>query len=186
MRKYAGASTVTLELADGVDVTMPVGREAVGLTLAELYQATERLNQAIDVVEHLEPTFSAAVSLAELYSEAGRHDDVVDLTNGLSNETDAHAFLLILRARAMRENGMFDAARDVLKEAMRRRSMDPEIRRRAYLERASTYVAQGRKAQARKDLERILAEDANYPGLAEAMSMLDVETRSQGGGKPAP
>ncbi|WP_460528693.1 hypothetical protein [Flindersiella endophytica] len=111
VQKYISASTVTLEVADGVQMALPIGREAAGLTLAELLQGTERLDQAIDVVEQLEPTFSAAVSLAELYSEAGRHDEVIGMTNGLSNETDAHAFLLVLRARALRMGGMFDAAR---------------------------------------------------------------------------
>jgi tetratricopeptide (TPR) repeat protein len=182
VRKYAGASTVTLEVADGVQVTMPLGREAVGLTLAELFQATGRLDDAINVVEQLEPTFSAALSLAELYSDAGRHSQVIDMTNGLANETDQHAFLLVLRGRALRESGMFDAARESLKEAMRRRSVDSEIRRRAYLERANTYLAQGRRAQARKDLERILAEDANYPGLGEALAGLDSEIKVKGAG----
>ncbi len=180
MQKYAGASTVTLELADGVNVTMPLGREAVGLTLAELYQATGRLTQAIEVVEHLDPTFTAAVSLAELYSDAGRTPDVIELTNGVTNESDAHAFLLVLRARALREQGMFDAAREALKEAIRRRSVDPEIRRRGYLERANNHLAQGHRAQARKDLERIYAEDANYPGLIEAMTALDAEMKPSG------
>jgi len=180
MQKYAGAYTITLELADGVRVTMSLGREAVGLALAELYQATARLTRAIEVVEYLEPTFTAAVSLAELYSDAGRSPDVIELTNSLTNESDAHAFLLVLRARALRELDMFDAARESLKEAMRRRSVDPEIRRRGYLERANTYLAQGRRAQARKDLERIFAEDAKYPGLREVMTALDAEMKASG------
>ncbi|GAB3428376.1 hypothetical protein GCM10027569_71620 [Flindersiella endophytica] len=58
--------------------------------------------------------------------------------------------------------------------------MDAEIRRRAYLERANTYLAQNRRAQARKDLERVMAEDANYPGLTEAMAALDRETKAGG------
>jgi tetratricopeptide (TPR) repeat protein len=180
VQKYVGGSTVTLEVADGVDVTMPLGREAVGLTLAELLQGTDRLSQAIEVVEQLEPTFSAALSLAELYSEAARHDEVIAMTNGLTNDTDAHAFLLVLRARAFRQTAMFDAARETLKEALRRRTVDAEIRRRAYLERANTYLGQNRRAQARKDLERVMAEDANYPGLAEAMAALDSEISSIG------
>jgi Tfp pilus assembly protein PilF len=75
---------------------------------------------------------------------------------------------------------MFDAAHETLKEAMRRRSVDPEIRRRGYLERANNHLAQGHRARARKDLERIFAEDANYPGIREAMTALDAEMRSSG------
>ncbi len=183
MQKYISTAHVTLEVAEGVEVSLPLGREAVGLTLAEIYQGSGRLDQAIAVVEQLEPTFSAAVSLAELYSEAGRQDDVIELTNDLTNETDAHAFLLILRARAMREKGLLDSSKDVLKEAMRRRNVDSEIRRRAYLERANTYLLQNRRAQARKDLERIFAEDADYPGLREAMAALDADIKTKDEGK---
>jgi Tfp pilus assembly protein PilF len=39
-------------------------------------------------------------------------------------------------------------------------------------ERSQNYVAQGKKAQARKDLERILAEDSDYPGLRERLADL--------------
>lgn len=101
------------------------------------------------------------------------------MTNGLANESDAHAFLLVLRARALREHQTYDAAREALKEALRRRSVDAEIKNRAYFERANTCLAQGRRAQARKDLERILADDADYPGIRERLSELDSGNKPQ-------
>lgn len=170
--KYAADATAELELAPGVEVTLPLGREAVGLTLAEIYQRSGRLSNAIDTVEQLDPTFSAAVSLAELYSEAGSHDEVVDMTNGLAPESDAHGLLLVLRGRALREQDYPAAAREVLKQVINKRTLDAEIRNRALLERANTYLAERKIAYARKDLERILAEDAAYPGLAEALTEL--------------
>jgi hypothetical protein len=56
-----------LEITPGVTAQLPVSRDAVGLTLAELYQDEAALDRAIETVEHLEPTTYAAVSLAELY-----------------------------------------------------------------------------------------------------------------------
>jgi predicted Zn-dependent protease len=44
-------------------------------------------------------------------------------------------------------------------------------------ERSQNYIAQGKNAQARKDLERILAEDSDYPGLQEQLADL---TASEG------
>lgn len=173
VRAYATAPVTTLRIANGVDADLPPSREAVGLTLAELYQATGRPEQAIAVVEGLDPTFSAAVSLAELYSDAGRHDEVVDLTNNLANETDSHAFLLVMRARAVREKGMFGAAEETLKEALRRRDVDREIRNLAELERARIDLAQGRPDRARTSLDRIYAENASLPGLDELLRELD-------------
>jgi hypothetical protein len=44
-------------------------------------------------------------------------------------------------------------------------------------------LAQNRRAQARKDLERVIAEDANYPGLTEAMAALDSDISASGTGE---
>jgi tetratricopeptide (TPR) repeat protein len=161
-----------LNIARGVSATLPIGRDAVGLTLAELRQERGDLDAAIDVVEQLEPSTYAAVSLADLYAAAGRFDDVIDLTNGVTNEDDASALLLTFRGMAFRQQGMHDAAHEVLKEALKARSRDMSIRHLALSERAANYLAQNKKAMARKDLERILAEDSDVDGVAERLEAL--------------
>lgn len=128
-------------------------------------QEASDLEGAIDAVEQLEPTTYAAVTLAELYSEAGRHDDVIELTEGLANEDDATALLLVCRGIALRESGYLDGSLEAIKEALRSRSRDTAILHLAYSERAKTYLAQGKKGMARKDLERILAADSSFEGV---------------------
>jgi Protein of unknown function (DUF4236) len=98
-RSYVSGA-VELEIAEGVTAHVPLGRDAVGLTLAELYQSDEKLDEAIETVEHLEPTTYAAVSLAELYVQAKRYDDVIELTEGITNEDDASALLCVFRGVA--------------------------------------------------------------------------------------
>jgi tetratricopeptide (TPR) repeat protein len=161
-----------LSIAQGVTAELPVNRDAVGLALAELKQDRGDLEGAIDVVEQLEPTTYSAVSLAELYAQANRWNDVIQLTEGLKNEDDAAALLCVFRGQAFREQGFHDAAHEALKEALRSRSRGAPIRHLALAERAQNYIAQGKKAQARKDLERILAEDSDYPGLQEQLAEL--------------
>ncbi len=161
-----------LSIAEGVSAELPINRDAVGLALAELRQEAGNLDGAIDVVEQLEPTTYAAVSLAELYAQMGRWDDVVELTESVKNEDDASALLLVFRGQAFREQGFHEAAHETLKEALRSRSRAPEIRHHALAERAQNYLAQGKKAQARKDLERILAEDSTYEGVREQLAAL--------------
>jgi tetratricopeptide (TPR) repeat protein len=161
-----------LSIAKGVSAELSINRDAVGLALAELKQDAGNLDEAIEVVEQLEPTTYAAVSLAELYAQAGRWDDVIELTEGVKNEDDASALLLVFRGQAFREQGFHDAAHEALKEALRSRSRAPEIRHHALAERAQNYLAQGKKAQARKDLERILAEDSSYEGVRERLAAL--------------
>ncbi|MFZ4518151.1 MAG: hypothetical protein ACOYOP_07175, partial [Microthrixaceae bacterium] len=52
------------------------------------------------------------------------------------------------------------------------RKRDPEVRHRGLVERSRCYALEGKRSLARKDLERILAEDADHPGLQEALAAL--------------
>ena len=163
---------VSLDIASGVTAELSLNRDAVGLALAELKQEVGDLDGAIETVEHLEPTTYAAVSLVELYAQAERWDEVVELTEGVNNEDDASALLLCYRGMAFRQQGFHDAAHESLKEALRSRSRPAQIRHLALSERATNYVAQGKKGMARKDLERILAEDSNYESVRERLAEL--------------
>jgi hypothetical protein len=162
---------VLVPIAEGVTARQPIDRDAVGLTLAEVLQEADDISEAIEVVEHLEPCFVAAVSLAELYSLAGRNKEVIDLTNGVQNEDDASALLLTYRGRAFRHEGLHDAAHETLKGTQ---VAQPDARgtpSRA-LGAGANHAGQGKKAMARKDLERILAEDSTYPDVSEALAEL--------------
>lgn len=172
-RKYLTVATVTVEIADGVAAALPMDTSTVGLAVAELHQAAGDLDVAIATVENIDPpTQLAALSLAELYIEAGRYADVVDVANGLANTDDATALLCVFRGVGLREQGFPDAAREAFKEALKSKTRTPEVRHRAYIERAMTYLAQNKKSMARKDLERVLAEDSTAPGLAQALAQL--------------
>lgn len=161
-----------LEVVPGLTAELELERSTVGLLLAELRQNRGDLYGAIDVVEQLEPTVFTALSLVELYGQIGRYEDVIDVTNGVSNEDDATALLCAFRGVAFRERGRFDASRESLKEALKSKKREPVIRHRAWFERSQTYLAEGKRSMAKKDLERILAEDADYDGLATALAEL--------------
>jgi tetratricopeptide (TPR) repeat protein len=166
------STRLELSIAQGIRAELPIDRDAVGLALAEIKQEHGDLPGAIDVVEQLEPTTYAAVPLAELYAQTSRWDDVLELTEGMKNEDDASALLCVFRGQAFREQGFHDAAHEALKEALRSRSRAAEIRHLALAERAQNYLAQGKKGMARKDLERILAEDSGYEGVREQLAQL--------------
>ena len=172
MTRYLPGTTVSLEVAAGITVELPLTRDAMGLALAEAHQSAGDLTAAVDVVEHVTPSTVSAVSLAELYIEQQRWGDVIDLTNGITNDDEAGMFLLIQRATALRESGTPGAAREALKEALRLRSRPSGLRHLALIERAYTYLAERKPAMARKDLDKVLAEDATYPGLQDALAEL--------------
>lgn len=170
IRKYAPDATLTISIAQGVAATLPLDRNTLGLVLAEIEQGEGNLDQAVAVVEALEPTTIAAVSLAELYADQSRWVDIIDLTNGVSNEDEPSTYLLVQRGKALREQGYFDAARESLKEALRLRSRPAELRNLALVERGKTYLADGKKSLARKDFEKVLADNSGFDGLTELMA----------------
>jgi tetratricopeptide (TPR) repeat protein len=172
LRKLAGASVISVPVADGVTIDLPLNREAVGLALVELHQMHGDLDAAVGVVEALPPTAATGLSAAELYSLTGRHTEVISMTEGVTNEDDASALLLVLRGIALRELGYLDAAKEALTVALRARSRAAEVRHKALLERATVHAMAHRRALARKDLEKVLAEDSTYAGVAEALQAL--------------
>lgn len=172
VQKYLPSALVHIQIATGASAELPLNRDAVGLYLAELFQESGDLESAMDVIEQLEPTSYAAVSLAELYSQSGRHDEVIDLTEGTHNEDDSTALLLVFRGVALREMGLVEGSLTSFKEALRLRSRPPAIRHLALFERAKSYTRIGKRAQARKDLERIFAEDSTYPSIKESLEAL--------------
>lgn len=170
VKKYLPAASFTLPIADGINVQLPPDRNYIGLLLGEIYQVTGDLSSAIEVVEQLEPSTVTAVSLAELYAAQGRWQDVVELTEALTNADEASTFLLTQRGVAFREQGYFEAARESFKEALRIRSRPADLRHRTLLERGLTYIREGKRSMARKDFERVLAENSTYPGLRDLLS----------------
>ena len=171
IQKYVSVS-FNLVLAPGVSAPLSLSRNTVGLALAELLQLQGLRVEAVEIVEQLEPNAASAISLAELYAELGRWSDVVELTDQVTNQDDLTALLCVFRGVAMRELGYYEAARTSLKEALKTKQRNPVIRHRAWLERARCYELEGKRSLARKDLERILAEDSTYDGLSEALAEL--------------
>ena len=163
------STSVELGLAEGVSVELPICREAVGLSLAELMQEAGRIADAIHLVEGMEPTGSTAVSLAELYVLEGEWQQVIALTDGLANGDDATALLLVYRGVAFREAGVPDAALEAFKIALRAPSRSAQVRHLALIERARTLTAMKRKAGARRDVGKVLAEDSTN-AVAQALS----------------
>jgi tetratricopeptide (TPR) repeat protein len=170
--KYVPPATVTIGIAEGVEAQMPLDRDAIGLALAELHQEAGDLDAAVVVVESLDPSTIAAVSLAELYADQQRWRDLVELTDGLSNEDEPSTYLLTQRGQALRQLGQPGAGREALKEALRVRSRPAQLRHAALVERANCYIAEGKAGMARKDLEKVYADDSRYPGLRQALEAL--------------
>jgi tetratricopeptide (TPR) repeat protein len=180
MGKYGVGGTMVIGITDQTEATMPISTLSAALMLAEVYQRTSREQKAIELLESLgsvggDPLF--ALSLAELYGEQSRWDEVTRVTDGfVTNEDDVTLEILCRRANALAEQGTFEAALEVTKEALRYKKRNPQLLRLARYVRGVAYERKGKGALARKEFERIYADDR---GFADVASRLGLGTESE-------
>lgn len=158
---------------DVVGVDMPLGLDAVALTLVGILQEEGELQAAVDVLSAIASAtrHSSVVRLAmaDVLAEGGAVDDVISLTDGAYKPSDdLTALFCLYRARALRLKGLKDAAHAVLKEVLASKDLYGTVVHHALMERSRTYADQGKRDLALKDIERIYADDSTYPGLLEA------------------
>jgi tetratricopeptide (TPR) repeat protein len=174
MRRYLSGGVLEVHVTPNVTAHTGMDRGGVALLLVEMYQHIERLQDAIDLLQDLGArTQSAAVALclADLYLTEGMWDEVERVTEAFTaNLDDLSMQILILRARAQRERGTFIPALRTLREALRFRKRDPVLLNEARYERALLYETQGKRALARKDLERIYDHGPGFRDVAERLS----------------
>lgn len=157
-----------------VTVEAPVDSVTACLLLAEIQQQEGRNEAAIGYLENLvglvPNSAPLALSLAELYWQSEMWDELATLPVELKNTDDLSADVLRYKAAGLRQKGLNDAALEVLKETLKSRKRHPEILKAARYERALVYQALNKKAQSRKDFEKIFAEDPTYRDVASRIS----------------
>lgn len=188
MQKYGVAGEMLIQITPNVTGQLPVSHLGAALLLAELYQSTGKRRKAIELLESLgslapDPIF--ALSLADLYAEESNWNEVVRVTEGFENRDDATCELVVLRARALYELGLVEGCIAAAREALRSRRRSPELLRLARYLRALAYEASGKKALARRDFERILAEDATFADVAERLGLGSAGSQASGQGAPS-
>ncbi|MGH7671405.1 MAG: tetratricopeptide repeat protein, partial [Gemmatimonadales bacterium] len=176
MTKYRVGGAIEISVTPAVSVTVPMTNLAVALILAEAYQRTDQRQKAIELLESLgaeapgEPVF--ALSLADLYFEGNQWEDVVRVTEGVqANEDDATLNILTFRAYALSELGMNEAALTLTKESLRTKKRNPVLLRFARYVRGRAYESAGKASMARKEYEKVYAEDASYSDVAERLGL---------------
>ena len=179
--KYEVAATVTLQITAEVAADVGPTLRGVLLLLVEVYQLQKQRQPVVDCLQRLrrlEPDdVVVKLSLAELMLDAGPddpsvHRQVIRLTEGIENQTPVHTGLLLYKARALHGLGLNNAARTVLTAALRRKKGRPEMLMHALrYERALVYEALGQHKRARKDVERIYADDPGYEDVAARLKV---------------
>jgi tetratricopeptide (TPR) repeat protein len=171
-KKYVSQIIVVIPVAPGILFQTYLNIQALGLLYIEVLQQGRNFRRAKQIAEELTADQISAISLSEIEVQLGEYDEVLSLTENIDNVYDSTAILLVFRAIALREKKLFDASKEVLKESLKSKKRNPDILHKALFERAKTHIAEGSKAKAKSDLEKIIANDSDYPGVNELLKAL--------------
>ncbi|HSN36572.1 MAG TPA: DUF2510 domain-containing protein [Arthrobacter sp.] len=171
-QKYLAGYRLTLGIAGGVAVELPLSHDAATLALAEGLQIQDQTQAAVYYVEALDPSYPALLSLADLYLDLEDWNEVLRLTNGVAIDSEITAMLAIFRAKSHLALGELVAAKECIKSLTAGKKHGTGLRFQALALRSEISLAEGAFARATADLEKILAEDASVPGLREALTRI--------------
>lgn len=174
--KYAGPVVSEIKVTEHVRVEVGPSSLAAALGLVECYQEADRREEAIGLLQRLlEETPGApelVLSLSELLHDEGSWQELIELGAGVENTDDVTFSIRLFQAAALLRVEQKEAALEVYRALLRTKKRAPELLQEARYGRGATLLALGKKAQGRKDLAAIYAEDPSYRDVAQ---LLDVE-----------
>ncbi|MFO8055733.1 MAG: DUF4236 domain-containing protein [bacterium] len=177
--KYGISPTASVPVTDEVTAHVGPGAAGVLLCLVEIYQEKQNWQEAkncLDRLARIAPDdVVVKLSRAELLLDKSPRDKktcdkVIRLCEGLNNESPVHTALFLYKARALRNLGLPEAARDTLTKTMRRKkNRSPELIKALRYERMLAYEDLGHTGRARKELEKLYSQDPDYEDVAERL-----------------
>ena len=170
-RKYEIAAQASLPITSDIFAHVFPRERGTRLALVEIAQLQGRHADAMTHILRLmdiDPTDPVVLlSFAELALDTPEDrvlmDRVVRATAHVENETPVDTAILLYRGKALAALSIPDAAIDVYTLANRRRKDRPEsLMHQIRYDRAVLYEQVGRRAQARREFERLYAADPSF------------------------
>ena len=178
--KYDIAAQASLPITEDIFAHVLPRERGTRLALVEIAQIESRHDEAMAHVARLMEIDATdpvvLLSFAELALDTPEDralmDQVVRTKVHVENETPLDTAILLYRGKALAALGLPDGAIDVFTLANRRRKDRPEaLLHQIRYDRAVLYEEVGRKAQARREFERLYALDPNFEDLGERLGL---------------
>ncbi len=163
VHKYLPDAGLSVAVAAGVMVHLPLQRNSLILLLAELHQARGEVDRAIAMLEAAEQTTHIRLSLTELLYEQDDFDRVLHVTEGVHNDDDVTALMLAYRGRALTELGRHDDAIAVLARVLEYPNRAASIKAIALVGRGMIHEFRGDNILAENDFTQALMEVPEDP-----------------------
>ena len=172
VRKYFKGIYPQVPITRGISSSGFYDAQCLGFIVSEVLQSEGKHEEAIAVLTAMKATQLVGIALADIEITAGSFDGALETTEDIENVDDATAMMLVLRGIAFREKGLDEAALECFKRSTSKKDRAEGVIHRGLYERAMTYKKLGKKAAARKDLEKILVDDPKSAGVEEALTAL--------------
>ena len=179
--KYALQATLFLPITSQITAHITPSRRGALLALAEVYQHQGRAKEALACLKRLRQDTPDDVvvklSMAELVYDAAANDkrlarQIVQLAGDVQNDSPVHAALMLYKGRALRTLGLNTAARDVLTSAQRKtKDRQADLLQAIRYERACVYQDLGQAKRARREFEKLYAEDPACEDVAARLGL---------------
>ena len=170
--KYFKGIRPVVRVSEGISATEILNQQQFGFFWCEVLQAHEKYQDALTVLHEMDPTQLVAISMADIEISMKDYDAALETTSDITNEDDATVMLLILRGIAFREQGLYDASLECMKQALAKKDRAKEALHRAHFERSITYEKMKKIELARKDIELILVDDPTNEEVKERLKGL--------------
>ncbi len=176
VQKYIAGATMSIDITEEVQASVPVDGLGAALLLAELYQQRGQLEEAIRILEELDELADNPIltlSRCDLYAAAGVWDGIVATVEKVAIVDDVTLEMTILRGRAMQEKGLHEAAIALFTEALKKKKdRDPDLLNEATYWRAVSYEASGKKSQASKEFQKLYVEAPGFRDVKQRVAGL--------------
>jgi tetratricopeptide (TPR) repeat protein len=180
--QYLGPAVLHFEypITENVRADFTLGVRAAYLMLAEIYQDQGRVEEAVDLLYGaMQQGYSdplVKLSLVELLNDLERDEEIISLAQGTTNENNVSLATMFYLGQAMMRKGYNDAAIEILKSALaKRKDRDEQLLLEIRYLLARVYAESGRKAQAKKHYEQILAKDYGFRDVRERLESLRMD-----------
>ena len=170
VHKYFECLKLAVTISPGIATDLIYDAQTLGFIWAEVLQGMGKFDEALAVLNEMDPDQMVAISIADIEIGKGDFDGAIDTTEDIEVGDDATAMLMVLRGVAFRGKGMHEAAVECFKRALKYKEIPEVLEHRALFERGVTYAAMDKKAMAVKDLEKILVDNPDYPEVEKKLA----------------
>jgi tetratricopeptide (TPR) repeat protein len=180
MKKLLPTSLLTMALQINITpmISATVAFDSVGavLMLAEVYQHLGRLQEATSLLDELHQEHPGdallSLSLCELGFELGEFATVVEIAAPFANESEVHTAILHYKAKALVQQGLLDVGLEELGGCLKRTSgRSPDLLKAIRYDKADVLERKGQASRARRDWEKLYAEDRGYADVKVRLGM---------------